>query len=258
MAVKMKEVIEGTEETAGMRLRKARDDKGLTRSQVFEQTNIPVRSLEKIEGGQQEPSLARVQTLCELYGVAMEWVTNGGTAKAETSVQPETTSPKIAPANENDPVETLRGMLADLDDMREHAFENVQRGAMALSADIHDALKYLEPSDLLILAVERGLSEDESHNIDTFFDLFNDDADKAQAFCGNIEDRIVDTALIGIDLYAMEETKLEALADELGVELPGNNFWEWWDAPDKMELIVALRPKLRAMSIVDKLKTYID
>lgn len=251
MAIKQQEVIEGTEETVGMRLRKARDDKGLSRREVQEQTNIPQKSLEKIEGGQQEPSVSRVQALAELYNVSLKWLLSGNAEQADQAIAEtaKTTQPNAVPVNENGPLDTLRGMLADLDDMRTSSFANVQRGAMALVDDIQSTMKYLEPADLLTLATERELSQCEKESTDLIFDLFNEDAEKAQGYCGSIENRIVDTAIFGIDLHNFDKKKLSALVDELKVEVPNDDFITWWDEPDKMELVTALRPNIRSMAI---------
>jgi len=254
MAIKMNEVIEGTEETVGMRLRKARDEKEMSRREVQEQTNIPQKSLEKIEGGTQEPSLARVQTLCDLYGVTLEWVKDGNSnesVKAESADIPKAGVPKIEPANENDPMDQVRGMLNDLDEMRTHGFKGVQRGALALSSDILSALKHFEPGELLALASERRLHQCEKESVDNIFDLFNEDASQAQEYCGSIEERIVDTAMFGVDLYVIEQSSLVRLAENLKIEITKDAFftYTWFEEPDHMEIIKAIRPELIARSV---------
>lgn len=239
MTMKVKDVPEGTEETPAMRLRQAREDKGLTRTELASRTGIPPKSIEKFEYGSQEPSLSRLQALSEALGVTTQWIMgdedNGDVSEAP-SPSSETTPALLAePVNDNDPMQRVRDMLERLDDMRVDEFQGVQRQAMALADDVRAALRYLEPGDLLAVASERGLYQGECKDESDILDLFSENVEEAQAYCGNIEERILDTAIIGVDLYAVECEPLIELAEEMEIESPG--IFGWGDHKDFVPVI---------------------
>jgi transcriptional regulator with XRE-family HTH domain len=259
------------------RLKAARQDANLTRRALSEVTGIPSSTVEKYERGDMDPNTTRLKTICNQLGVSVDWVLNGDEAPhiaatpepaetqasanvaepfAETFVEAPPQHEKMAaPVNENDkinPMKHVRVLLDLLDDMRGHRFDGLQRQAMALENDIRVALKYLEPDELLALADERGLHQDESC-LDTsgILDLFTESLDKGQIYCGNIEERILDTAILGVDLFSIEREPLVKLADKLredhDIEAPVQVivFSSWGDHKDFVPLI---RPYVRAMS----------
>lgn len=152
------------------------------------------------------------------------------------------------PANENDPMAHVQGMLIGLDDMRSDEFDGVQRGATALVDDIRAALKHFEAIELLTLAHERDLYQGECESADSILDMFRENADKAQSYCGSIEERIIDTAILGVDLHNLDRKALvnvtKELSDEHGFDTP--NFFGWGEHTDFIPLI---RPHLRALAI---------
>jgi len=272
--------------TVADRLKAARQDAELTRKALADATGIPASTLEKYERGDMDPNTTRLQTLCDHLGVSVNWVLNGAddleasenakpvretqpSAKVMETMKTAETQPSAkiletstetfsqgkpggtetaSPANETDPMDHIRGMLADLDDMRAHEFEGVQRGAMALIEDIHAALKYLEPSELLKMAFERNLHESDCETADSIIHLFRDDTDKAQTLCGNIEERIIDTAILGVDLHTLDSKGLIDIAKELseehGFDTP--KFFSWGKHEDFVPLV---RPPLRELAI---------
>jgi hypothetical protein len=73
--------------------------------------------------------------------------------------------------------------------------------------------------------------------------------EKGQSFCANIEERVLDTAILGVDLYNIEREPLVKLADELqeehDIEEPAWGGFSWGEHNDFVPLI---RPYMRAAS----------
>jgi len=252
MVMKTKDIPADTEETPAMRLREAREGLGLSRAELARMTGIPAKSIEKFEYGSQEPSLSRVQVLAEALEVTSQWI------MGEEQTAPKTTKAQPLPSNQNDqaPMQkglapTVREMLEQLDDMRTDEFDGVQRQAMALADRIRAALKVFEPDELLALADERGLYKDECENEITFMiDVFKKDPHKAQAYCGSVEERIIDTAILGLDLYNIDRDALVELADQLqdehDIEKPGVFGLGWGKHKGFVPLI---RPYVQAQAL---------
>jgi len=258
--------------TVADRLKVARQDANVTRKAVADGTGIPSSTVEKYERGDMDPNTARLKTLCDFYGVSFDWVLNGdGAPSIATTPKPSETmasacisetfaktfaesapqqSETVSSANENDPMEHVRGLLDDMDDMRAHGFDGMQRQAIALADEVRVALKYLEPGELLAMAYERGLYKGESClDVSGILNLFAEDLDEGQAYCGIIEERILDTVILGVDLYGIEREPLVELADELkedhDIEEPAWAGFSWGQHKDFVPLI---RPIVRAMA----------
>jgi len=267
--------------TIADRLKAARTDADFTRKALAEATGIPASTIEKYERGDMDPNTTRLQTICEHLDVSINWVLNGEDvqeASAKVTETTESAEPQASandaetfaedvlnvnsdiaessePANENDQMNSFNGLLTVLDNMRIHEFEGAQRGAIALIEEIRSVLKYCEPEELLALAVERELYQGDCKTADSILDMFRKSSDEAQAYCGNIEERIIDTAMFGIDLYALDSKALITVANELrkeyGIERPirgeflGNGA-SWGEHENFMPLI---RPHLRTLTI---------
>jgi len=88
----------------GEELRKLRRYRGLTLSQVSEQTDLSVSFLSDVERGKTNPSLDTLQKLSEFYGVAVNDIMKG----AESDV----VSQKVYPPGFED---FLKGMAGQMD-----------------------------------------------------------------------------------------------------------------------------------------------
>ncbi len=138
----------------------------------------------------------------------------------------------------------------ELDSMRADSFAGSQRRAMALMDELVRMLRFLEPEELLQVANDRDLFEDECEDqsslLDFILQIFIDDPKEGQKYCGLVEERIVDTAILGVDLYAVEMEPLEELASEYGVE-PEHVFLAGGTWEGHAELVPAIRSKVREM-----------
>jgi hypothetical protein len=91
-------------------------------------------------------------------------------------------------------------------------------------------------------------------------DIFAVNPDDAQNFCGLIEERIVDTAILGVDLHAIERDALASLADRLSeeqdaLERPAAFGFSWGKHTDFVPLI---RPFLRMMALTNNMPDFTD
>lgn len=72
--------------TLGARLKKARERKGLTQTEVAKRTNINNKTLSRYEKGGSEPDLETLKTLAELYEVSIDYLTGYETIIKEEKV----------------------------------------------------------------------------------------------------------------------------------------------------------------------------
>lgn len=247
MTAKLNDTPEGHEETPAMRLRQARENLNLSRAELARRTGISPKVIEKFEYGSQEPSLSRIKSLSEALEVTTLWIMG----EEETSFKQEEAvvtmpGPKKESANENDPMAEVILYLEEIDDFRNKGFEGAKRGALALVGDLKSVLKYLEPEQLVKLASDRNLYQCEKETPEDIDEMFSANLSEGQEYCGSIEERIVDTALLGMDLYWLNIQALVALANSFDIEFisegtVSNSSYE----PDHMEVINALRDELR-------------
>lgn len=227
MTQQVKDLPHDQNNTAATRLRDARELMGYSRAELAKRTGIPAKSIEKFEYGSQEPSISRLQALATALEVSPQWIMGEGdqvpvkgklpawdnTTEA-ADVAPPLPRPENEPVNENDLATEVRVILDTLDDMRSEMFEGTRRRAMALADNAKNLMRNLEPDELLELADERGLHKCDGDNEESITALFADGPDKGQEYCGSIEDRILDTAILGVDLYAVDRDALVKVADD--------------------------------------------
>jgi hypothetical protein len=134
-------------------------------------------------------------------------------------------------------------LLESLDALRSDRFNGNQRRAAAELTDLAAELHKLRPDGLLDLAHVRDLFIDAVPTGEDLQGALTQDFDNGQKLCGQIEDRILDTAVFGVDLYAIEFDRLEKLADELDVDGPTFG-WK-----DHDQVVPALRARLRPLAL---------
>lgn len=260
MTMQLKDLPQDQSDTPATRIRQAREAQGLSRAQLSRRTGIPAKSLEKFEYGTQEPSLSRLQSLSEALDVSTQWIMGqeepeSPADRAEADAPPDATpsppSPAVAvPANDDDPLEAAQDMLDRLAEMRSKNFDGFRRRALALIEDLRSTLAELEPEDLIDLADARGLHRADCPSVVKLLDVFSEDPDDGQDLCGNVEERIIDTAALGADLHAIDRKALAQLAGTLErefeeLEAPGF-FGDWGDHERMVPLI---RPFLRKKAL---------
>ena len=248
MTMQVKDLPENLNETVATRLRLARDAAGRTRATVTTETGIPAKSIEKFENGHQEPSVSRLVTLCTLYGVSVDHILG----QNNDPITPELNAIEQGMAAASDEgLSKTNGpaaILNELDAMRANSFVLSKRRAMALVDELVRQLRFLEPDELLRLAGIRGIYKGECQDIETLIDFFFDDPDKGQKYCGLVEERIIDTAVIGVDLYTIELASLEHLIEDLAISPEGfDDLFSEWNGHDN--IIPEIRTTLRGMSI---------
>lgn len=69
--------------TLGERLRKARENRGLSQTEVYRRTNINNKTLSRYESGGSEPDLETLKILAELYDVSINYLTGISLKEAE-------------------------------------------------------------------------------------------------------------------------------------------------------------------------------
>ncbi len=243
--------------TIADRLKAARLDANLTRKALSEATGIPASTIDKYERGDMDPNTTRLKTICDRLGVSVDRVINddGAPRVSETSETAETqVSANVAETftetvSETSPLSTVdevSALLEEIDGLRSDNFEAGRRRAMALVNDVTAKLKYLEPGELIQVASGRGLYEGECPTTAFLDGLFQEKPDEAQEYCGNIEERILDTAILGVDLFTIQEKVLVKVAEQHKIESNGITFWDDWGS--YQDFVPLMRPVFRSLS----------
>ncbi len=241
--------VEMTQEEIGKRLRAARDAAGLSRANLGEKTGISPKSIEKFEAGTQEVSVMRLRKICAVLKVDPEIIVEG---MAENNPSADRTS-ELLPPFDVDPIDHAALILEAIDALREDGFEGSVRKALAMADDAKRALSELEPRDLAILAHQRGLTRTNALDGNTILDIFEGNPCDAHDYCSEVGGRIVDTAVIGLDLWSVDLGALKDIADRLSEEDRINepSFFEGWGGYKK--LTPKVRPFLWGMATAGKL-----
>ena len=61
-------------ETFGQKLKKARDDSGMSQAEVAQKVGVSQQNLSKYERGILEPNIETLGKLCDLYCVSADWL----------------------------------------------------------------------------------------------------------------------------------------------------------------------------------------
>ena len=200
-------------------LREARDELGLTRKQAAEATGIPMKSLERIEIGQTEPTISRAKILCRYYGLSLSDIVEGmdtsgrkggrDVAPADMPFRPDT-RPAPAPADdfedEQSPEELARSALQALSDFAEDRGPNAQ-GMRRRLRETMNVVQGVNLGSLIDLA--EGQSFDPSTLPET---ARNDAADK-------LRKRLLIHAIYDIDLHQLSLKGMNALNDDLSDDM---------------------------------------
>jgi len=259
---RVNDMTDNTNKDIAQRLRAARDDMGFSRRELAEITNIPQKTIEKFEIGSQEPSVSRLQTLCDVLDVTRSYLIDGYSADNDNGADRNGSKvksggnaiacPKCGEMGEftdEEDTNVVFQILTELDLLRDEKFDGAQRRAIELSKDLIRELGYLEPAELMKVAAARELYLDDCPSAEGIMEIFNSDIEKAQTYCGLVEERILDTAILGIDMYAIEKKTLDRLSDKLEhdhEELEAPGFFGGWG--EYSETVPLIRPYVRSLA----------
>lgn len=257
------------------RLRTARDAKKLTRKQVAEETGIPEKSIEKFENGSQDPTVPRLISLAGLYDIPASVLMgeepishsfdtdrneDKGNAPRELMENDQTDEGATPAVNVNDidaPIvsptsvpETVESILSDLNQMREVGFVDGKNAALELIGKVRQMTSVMEPVELDDLASKVGLFCEEPDDGFGLLSLVDDDPTGADLiFKGNIADRMIDTSLLGTDLYGIDEDDLIHIGTELAEQELIDEPFFWGDHE---KFVPILRPHFWKMAMMGK------
>ena len=208
----------------GERLKAARENARYSRTQLAKVTGIPAKTIEKYEYGTTDPSVTRLLKMTQVLGTSVIDLIAGEDLSLDN----------------DEPV--IVKQLDQLDHMREDGLTKYWREFPALLASTEEKLAIISVPDLLDIAEDRDLVD--LPTIQHIERLALEAADKPQALCQEIANRIVDTAYFGVDLYKVEHETLERLADdfELEPDISGLLSDRW---SGEAALVNALRQKMR-------------
>ncbi len=210
------------------RIRKARADAGLSRQALSQATGIPARSIERFEAGEQEVSVQRLKAISAAVGKPVPWFYDGeavdDTPSPIPSRAPERGSPN-RPRSEELDLNGILTLLDELDSSRAAQFDGSRRRADALRRLVEDQLRYLEPAELLDVAIVRGINPKRLPRSRELDETLEKDFRLGQVLCSAIGARIIDTAIIGSDLMSIDRQTLVKTAADHGVEADG--FFGW-------------------------------
>lgn len=229
------------------RLRDAREQAGLSRAKLAARTGIPAKSIEKFERGEQEPSVSRLLTLSQALGLSFDALIGKEESQPVPGPPPRDLAPTPSamppaapvPAEEPDEADPVAEIIEELDDLRADGFDTAPRRAMALVNELRRILKFAESDELLRIAEARGLYKSECPSPSGLWDIFRQEPTTAQEYCGLLEERIIDTAILGADLFAIEAGALRKLASKLDQEfdLTRPSFLSWGEHEDFVPVI---------------------
>lgn len=232
MTTQIKELPENESDTPGARLQAAREDKGLTRKKVAEMTGIPYKSLEKIEYGKMEANISRLKSLCAVLDIEPSFILNAG--ENETSETAENASVESSGENIKNihsHVAMANEYLQMLDVLRQTGFENSIRKTEAYFNELKSTLYFLEYDELLELAKIRGMDveiavSEETDSPETN-ELLEEDNVSEKPDCEELANRIIDTAIFGMDFYSISLDDLSTMAEKYEIAPDRFFFFNW-------------------------------
>jgi transcriptional regulator with XRE-family HTH domain len=226
------------------RIREIRESNRLTRPELAKLTNISVRSLEKYEYGTAEPSATKIIAIAQALDVSVGKLLS----EAENDEHSEEIDREDIPTG----IDVVRSMLEQIDELIADGSASALRRVECVAGDISSRMKHLSGDELADLAEERGLytaTDNVSGFIRDLLALFEEQPEKFHREALDIEERILDSALIGADLRAIEVKELRKLVNENKLDLDWNYFDELLIEPDHDDMLPKLRVLLRNQAI---------
>lgn len=249
--------------TIGDRLKVTRLDAGKTRKALQQDTGISASTLDKYERGDMDPNTTRLKTLCDHLDVSFDWVLNGEEiAESDNAAENGGSVKQTAKGTEHFSTkkhDAALGRTIDLlqilDVLRGDNFSCSRRRAEALMEEAKATMKYLEPEELIQVAQQRDLFENMNKEPGFLENLFVSLPNEAKTYCGNIEERILDTAVLGTDLYRHKIGPLHSIGnnipDYVACEKPIGLTMSWSDDHDVF--VPHIREAFRTMALSGQL-----
>ncbi len=220
--------------TVGSFLRDARSISGLTQKQVAEEAEIGLSAYKQYERDGAMPPLDKAGQLAEVLNFDPRELFNEIDALASGQPAP-VGRPRIHPGSAEEgggapaPVkpaslaDVVREQLSSIDGLREAGKRSELRSGKRIKK-LQRQLMELEPEVLYEIFEERGGNLDSCPSgtplLDGLLSIFEEDQEEGNKVCGVVSDRVIDTALLGVDLWALSDDSL----DQLDSDIAG--FWE--------------------------------
>ncbi len=234
------------------RIKRARTEAGLSRKGLSNLIGISPRTIERIENGEQEVTVQRVKLFATATGKSAAWLQGDEEPDEEVDDFP-TPAPKPAPSRRSGPpapptVADVYASLRVIDTLRSEGFDGTIRQAMATCDQVRTMLAYQEPAALVEIANSRGIDRTTFPKAREIQERLENAPEAGQQDCAAIQERIIDTAILGVDLHVVPPKALQDIARAAGLESDG---WLGWSNDDVM--IEAVRPTVRRMALSDQL-----
>lgn len=218
--------------TVGNRLKRAREEIGLSRRQVADETGISMKMIEKYEYDTAEPPLSRLKLLCQLLNVPMNEIMDEVETPQSIDVRPKEKSPGKPMGRTRDPVIQAQKVAAKFapeapsaDDSLNSISELVaEKGVNArllpeLIRQAQAALAELDYDDMVDLGIpDYGLFED-CHSP---MDVMKFSATKRDMACEAIQARLIATAVYGSEFELLSDDTFEKMRGQLETALEGH------------------------------------
>lgn len=234
------------------RIKQARTDAGMSRKALSDATGISARTIERIENGDQEVTVQRLKLLATATGRSVAWLQGDDEPDEEVDDFPAPAS-KPAPSWRSGPlspptVADVYAALSVIDTLRLEQFDGTIREAMATCDQVRSMLAYQEPAALVEIANSRGIDRTTFPKAREIQERLENAPEAGQEDCAAIQERIIDTAILGVDLHVVAPKTLQDIAKAADLESDG---WLGWSNDDV--LIQAVRPTVRRMAFADQL-----
>ncbi|WP_175474060.1 helix-turn-helix domain-containing protein [Thalassobaculum litoreum] len=234
------------------RIKRARTEAGMSRKALSDATGISARTIERIENGEQEVTVQRVKLLATATGKSAAWLQGDEKPDDEVDEFPAP-APKPDPSRRSEPpvpptTADVYASLRMIDTLRSEGFDGTIRQAMATCDQVRSMLAYQEPAALVEIASSRGIDRTTFPKAREIQERLENAPEAGHQDCAAIQERIIDTAILGVDLHVVSPKALQDMAKSSGLESDG---WLGWSNDNA--LIEAVRPTARRMAFADQL-----
>ncbi len=215
--------------TVGNRLKRAREEIGLSRRQVADETGISMKMIEKYEYDTAEPPLSRLKLLCQLLDVPMNEIMDEVKTPQSIDVRPKEKSSGKPMGRTRDPVIQAQKVAAKFAPDAPSASDSLnliselvaEKGVNArrlpeLIRQAEVALAELDYDDMFALGVpDYGLFEDCHPPVE----VMEFTAAKRDMACNALQARLIATAVYGTEFESLSDEAFEIMRDQLEIAL---------------------------------------